>query len=188
MFEFNVVHYVPKFILRDKNGYALAKAIEAGIQMMNDIIETGVAYVNDVDEMPEWRLDELGWEYGILYDSTQDVEVKRQWVAKALELYKEYGTKNALVEYLTAVFDTVKLEEASAYGGSPYHFRLKVDGNYSVSNRDLIYKAIETVGNVRSVCDGITYGAVESNPVVYYAGAAAASWSIVNSATVEEGE
>ena len=180
MIKFDVMKNVPKFILRDRNGYAIARAIEAGIRAMNGIIEEGVSYINDTDAMPEWRLDELGWEYGILYDSTQSVDVKRAWIANALEMYKKYGTKNALMEYLIAVFDTVKLEEASEYSGQPYHFRLKVEGDYSTGNRDLIYKAIETVGNVRSVCDGVTYGAVTADTVYGYSGAGAVSMEITN--------
>ena len=60
MIKFDVTKNVPKFILRDKNGYAIAKAIEAGIQKMNDIVEEGVSYIEDTEAMPEWRLDELG--------------------------------------------------------------------------------------------------------------------------------
>ena len=180
MIKFDVMKNVPKFILRDKNGYAIAKAIQAGIQMMNDIVEEGVSYINDPDAMPEWRLDELGWEYGILYDSLQPADVKRKWIGDALENYKKYGTLGALREYLTAVFDTVKIEEASTYAGDPYHFRISVEGDYSMANRDLIYKAIETVGNVRSVCDGVTYGAVTADTVYAYAGAASSGMSIEN--------
>ena len=186
MIDFDVTQHLPKFILRDKNGYAMAKAIEAGIKYLNAKAEEALSIVINVDSMPEWRLDELGWEYGILYDSFQPVEVKRKWIANALEMYKKYGTKDALYEYLVAVFDTVKLEEASEYGGSPYHFRIKVEGEYSTGNRDLIYKAIDTVGNVRSICDGITYAAIEADPVVYYAGAGAVSVEIVN--TAQEGD
>ena len=36
MFTFDITKWVPRFLLNDKNGYALAKAIEAALQMMND--------------------------------------------------------------------------------------------------------------------------------------------------------
>ena len=42
MFKFYVSRFVPKFILADKNGYAIAKAIEAAMQYMNKAIDTGV--------------------------------------------------------------------------------------------------------------------------------------------------
>ena len=156
---------------------------------MNDVIETGVSWINDTDEMPEWRLDDLGWEYGILYDSLQSVDVKRQWVANALENYKRYGTLGALKEYLTAVFDIVQVQEASSYSGSPYHFKIKVEGDYTTANRDLIYKAIEVVGNVRSVCDGVTYSAVTADTVYGYTAVGGIGTAIVNySELVEEGE
>ena len=56
MIDFNVTQHVPKFILRDKNGYALAKAIEAGMRIMNDTAQDGLDCVTNIDTMPEWTL------------------------------------------------------------------------------------------------------------------------------------
>ena len=35
MFQVDITKWVPKFLLADKNGYAIAKAMEAGLQYMN---------------------------------------------------------------------------------------------------------------------------------------------------------
>ena len=92
MFELDITKWVPKFILADKNGYALAKAIEAGLQSANDIVSQGVDCITDVDAMPEWRLDEVAWEYNILYDYDADIATKRKWVSDAVQTYAIYGT------------------------------------------------------------------------------------------------
>ena len=81
MFVFDVTKYVPQFLLNDKNGYAMAKAIEAGINYMNTACLNGTKLIYDVDTMPEWRLDELAWEYNLVYDYTADIDVKRDWDA-----------------------------------------------------------------------------------------------------------
>lgn len=157
MFTFDVTKHVPRFLLEDKNGYALAKAIEAGVQMMNDTIQQGVNCIFDYDTMPEWRLDEMAWETGILYDYSAPVEVKRKWIENAMSLYSTYGTKGAVEEYLKAAFDTVTLEEWWEYGADPYHFRVTVTGEWSQANDDWAKKSIESVKNVRSVLDTIIF-------------------------------
>ena len=92
MIEFDISSLIPKFIMQDKNGFALAKAIERGVQMFNEIIQDSIDCILDVDKMPEWRLDELAQEYNILYDYTADVETKRKWIAKAGWYASMYGT------------------------------------------------------------------------------------------------
>ena len=188
MIDFNVTQHVPKFILRDKNGYALAKAIEAGMRIMNDTAQDGLDCVTNIDTMPEWRLDELADEYGILYDSFQSVETKRRWVANALDSYKRYGTPAMLLEYIRAAFDNVRLEEWNSYDGYSYHYRLVIDGEYDTAAAKLINKAIAVVGNVRSTCDGITYNAATADPTTDYNGAGVSGYTIVHYAAALEEE
>jgi P2-related tail formation protein len=158
MFEFDVTKWVPKFILRDKNGYALAKAIEAGMQMMNNIIEEGVNCIADYDTMPEWRLDELAWETNCLYDYNADISVKREWIRNAIPLYRLYGTPEAIYQYIGNYFDDIDLEEKWIYDGEPYHFRLTVEGDWTPEKEAWAKKAIGTAKNVRSVLDVIRIG------------------------------
>lgn len=158
MFTFEIKHFVPKFIMADKNGYALAKAIEAGLQMANDIINTGVKTLSDLDFMPEWRLDELAKEYGlILYDSTQPVAVKRQWIKDSNDFFKKFGTPNMLKQYLEAYFDSVQIQEWWEYNGVPYHFKVIVSGEYSAEKDSWCKAAIEKAKNLRSFLDEVVF-------------------------------
>ena len=159
MFTFNAEEWVPRFILKDKNGYAIAKAIEAGLQNMNDTVSQGLKCIADYETMPEWRLDELAWEYNILYDYDADVEIKRKWIANAMKFYSIYGTPAGIVQYLKAAFDNASIEEWTEYGGDPYHFRVNTTGEWSVENDAWARKSIAAVKNVRSVLDAITFNA-----------------------------
>lgn len=158
MFKFYASRHVPKFILADKNGYAVAKAIEAAMQYMNDAIETGVKCIYDFDSMPEWRLDELAWETGCLYDYHADIEAKRSWIRRAIPLYRLYGTPEAIYEYLGGYFDDIEVEENWQYGGEDYHFRVTVDGVWNPENEAWARKAIADAKNVRSVLDALAIG------------------------------
>lgn len=158
MFAFDITKWVPKFILNDKNGYAVAKAIEAALQYMNDTISAGVDLISDYDKMPEWRLDELAWETNCLYDYKADIETKRKWIANAFPLYRLYGTPQAIIQYIGSYFENVELEENWLYGGDPFHFRVTVKGEWTPEKEAWANKAIENAKNVRSVMDGIRIG------------------------------
>lgn len=158
MFTFDVNRFVPRFILEDKNGYAIAKAIEAAMQYMNNAILAGVKSIADYDTMPEWRLDELAWELNCLYDFKADIAKKRTWIKNAIPLYRLWGTPQAIYRYIAGYFDTVELEERWVYGGEPYHFRVTVSGEWTPENEAWARKAIATAKNVRSVLDSLMIG------------------------------
>ena len=163
MFVYDVSKYLPKFILADKNGYALAKAIETGIQILNDTINEGLNNVYNVDTMPEWRLDDLAWEYNLVYDFNADVDTKRKWISNALQFYRLHGTAAGIVQYLSAKFDSAKIEEYWQYGGDPFHFRVIVSGEWTEENDEWAKKSVRTVKNVRSILDNIIFNAGSSD-------------------------
>lgn len=153
MFTFEVEKWLPDFILADKNGYALAKAIQAAVQYMNDHIEEGIRQVTDYESMAEWRLDEMAWEYGIPYDYTADVEIKRKWIGEAETLYRLWGTKQGIVRYMDAYFEGAQLKENWEYNGSPFHFQMIFPGGWTPEKVAWATRAIEGVKNVRSILD-----------------------------------
>lgn len=158
MFEFEAARWVPRFILDDKNGYAVAKAIEAAMKYLNDTILQGVKCITDYDSMPEWRLDELAWELNCLYDYSADIETKRTWIKNAVPLYRLWGTPHAIYQYVRGYFDNIDLEENWIYGGEPYHFRMTVEGEWTAKNEAWVRRAIQTAKNVRSVLDSLRIG------------------------------
>lgn len=158
MFKFYIVQHVPEFILRDKNGYALARAIEAAIKYINDHVKSGVDTVIDVGNMPEWRLDEMAWELNCLYDFNADIDTKRIWIRDAIPLYRLYGTVQAIRLFLGGYFDEIEVEESWVYNGSPYHFSVLVDGEWTPENEAWAIRAIESSKNVRSVLDELSIG------------------------------
>lgn len=158
MFTFKIEQFVPRFILNDRNGYAIAKAIEAGLRDMNAVALEGFQCVSDYDTMPEWRLDELAWEYNCLYDYGVDIEQKRAWIRDARPLYRLFGTPQAVYKYLSGYFDGIEVEENWQYDGAPYHFRVTCDGEWTPENEAWARKAIAAAKNVRSVLDTLRLG------------------------------
>lgn len=158
MFTFNTEKWIPRFILNDKNGYAIAKAIEAAMQYLNDTVLRDVQRFTDPSKMPEWRMDEFAWEYNILYDYGSDIETKRKWIQQANRMNRIYGTPEAIYQYLGGYFDSLDVEENWVYGASAYHFRVTVEGEWTPENEAWANKAIASAKNVRSVLDTLRSG------------------------------
>ena len=154
--DLDIVRIVPRFILQDQNGWAMAKAIEAGLKRFLAIANEGIGTMLDPDVMPEWRLDEIAWEYNLLYDYEANVEVKRGWIRSARQFTRRLGTKDGIIDYLKAAFDEVILEEWPEYSGDPYHFRVTLTGNATEHGNTWATKTVNTVKNLRSTLDSIT--------------------------------
>lgn len=167
MITFDLAKWVPKFLLADKNGYALAKAVEAAMNSMNEKIQEGVDTITAPDKMPEWRLDEVANEYNILYDPTADIEDKRSWIKNAFATYRLYGTVAGLKQFLGAKFTSVSVSEWQDVGGTPFHFSVTVDGELTEEAQEWAQKSVAAVKNARSVCDSITFSSDSVTAVCY---------------------
>jgi P2-related tail formation protein len=154
----DITPLIPSFLLADRNGYALAKAIEKAAIILTDTIQAGVDAVLDVDKMPEWRLDEMAWEYNCLYDYNADIEAKRHWIRDVTPLYAVLGTPQAVYNFLEGYFDQIELEEYWQYAGKPFHFRVTVSGEWNDANEAWLRRTIAESKNVRSVLDDIALG------------------------------
>lgn len=149
---------IPHFLAEDKNGYAMAKAIEAGLKHFVKTIQDGLDCVVDVEKMPEWRLDEMAWELGCLYDHNADIKKKRAWILNSIPNYASYGTVEAIYKFLDGYFDGIEVEEWWQYGAEPYHFRVTTDGEWTNENEKWARNAIARIKNVRSLLDDLTPG------------------------------
>lgn len=95
--EFDMSHLIPRFLMNDKNGYALAKAIESCLICVVDIVAAGLLELLDVIHMSEWRLDEMAWEWNVTwYDYDADIETKRRTIAGMRSVFRTAGTPSAV--------------------------------------------------------------------------------------------
>ena len=144
--------------MRDRNGYAMAKAVDAAMLYFTEKVEAGIKLIDDVDAMPAWRLDELAWELDCLYDYSGTLARKREWIRNALPYSYVYGTPKAIKDYLEGYFGNVTVLEGSGYGLDPYHFMVVMDGTATEEELAWAAKAIERTKNVRSVSDSYVVG------------------------------
>ena len=158
MLEHNLSDLYPRFILRDRNGHAMAEALDAAMKYFTDKVEEGIKLIDDVDSMPEWRLDEMAWELDCFYDWQGTLAEKRDWIRNALPYSYDAGTPKAVREYLEAYLGDVTIQESP----SGYQFMTtSVSGLTSGSFSKIAY-AIEKAKNVRSVYVGFAIKSTET--------------------------
>ena len=163
MTTFKTHEIFPKFLMVDADGRAMCKAIEAGLRYFLEKSGEGLKILLDVDEMPEWRLDELAWEYNCLYDYNADVDIKREWIRNAYSNYRLHGTAEGIRQYLKIYFGESRVDEFWEFGGDPGEFNVTVTGLRSDENEAWIRKAVEKAKNVRSVLANIVFNGGESS-------------------------
>lgn len=156
MEKLDITHLVPNFILGDKNGWALAKAIEAGLQIYLEKIQEGIDSALNPDKMPEWRLDELAGDENIFwYDYHADIAVKREMVKNARKVYALLGTKVGSQRAIQDFAADARIEEWFEYAGIPSHFRIYSRLGEAAEYALAMAKSVNDVKRLTSVLDGI---------------------------------
>ncbi|MBQ8507227.1 MAG: phage tail protein [Clostridia bacterium] len=176
--NFEIERLVPRFLLQDKNGYALAKAMEALALRGMEIMDEAVAIHSDVEKMPEWRLDEMAQMLNASwYDYAADTETKRAVIRGAKEYYDRLGTPYAIERAISDVYGAGRIEEWFDYGGEPYHFRVFTTNVSALKeNRAKFLRLMDIVKNVRSVLDNIYYSGEEGTAAVTTAAAVVSAY------------
>lgn len=82
----------------------------------------------DIDEASEEALDALAVELQTpLYKNDYPLTVKRQIVKNSMLYYIRSGTRGAVEELLTDIYQGAEVEEWFEYGGKPNYFRVAID-------------------------------------------------------------
>lgn len=156
MDKLDITHLVPNFILGDKNGWALAKAIEAAMQIFLDKIQEGIDAALDPDKMPEWRLDELARDENVFwYDYSAPLAAKREMIKNASEVYATLGTRAGTQRAARDHVSDARIEEWYDYGGEPSHFRIFTNQGDAAESAAAMARSVMNVKRLTSVLDGI---------------------------------
>lgn len=166
----NILQLFPRYLLDDRDGYAMCRALEAGMNYFLEHAKTGMDIILDVDEMPEWRLDELAWEYNCLYDYDADITIKKEWIRNAYESFRYHGTAEGVRQYMSRYFGESSIQEWFEFEGDPGTFNVTVAGTMTAANEAWIRKAVAKAKNVRSELNLIIYGDECETDMIYSTG------------------
>lgn len=156
MDKLDITHLVPNFLLGDKNGWAMAKAIETAMQIFFEKVDEAVGAALDPDRMPEWRLDELARDENLFwYNPEADLDVKREIIKSARRTYAALGTLAGTESAAQDYAADARIEEWHEYGGEPAHFRIRSRSDNAVRNASAIAEAVNGVKRLGAVLEGI---------------------------------
>ena len=172
--------YLPEPLKRDEKMLAMAKTMTDKMLEVSGLSNRVLIY-SRIDELPEELLDILAYDFHCdWYDTSYQIEVKRNVIKSNAIIHKRLGTKYAVTKALTDVYKTATVQEWFEYGGNPYCFKVTVnvgseglteDTTKEIEQKMWFYK------NIRSHCDGIYYqldaeteATIRAAPVLMYGG------------------
>lgn len=152
----DITNLVPNFILGDKNGWALAKALEKLYEIVHEKAQEGIDAAINIDKMPEWRLDEVAVEENVFwYSFDAPVDVKREMIKNAGRNYALLGTKTGTENAIKDYCGDARVEEWFEYGGEPGYFRIHSRSSEAAENANALARSVEEVKRLSAVLDGI---------------------------------
>lgn len=158
------------YMKNDPTTKALCAALNPQFQQLADEVKVCLIY-SRIDELDDVALDELAWQLHIeWYDSTVDIEVKKQLIKKAMEVHMYRGTPYAVEEVIQAYFGDGYVQEWFDYGGDPFMFKV-ITNNPAVTAElaNQFIKVLNSVKNIRSHLETIIV-ALSGEMNFYYAG------------------
>lgn len=163
LYDSNITDILPETLASDPKVQALGYALKKAMQRLIGYSQNISIYAA-IDTAPEELLDLLAVEFNTqYYDTSMDVEVKRELVKNTFIWYMHTGTAAAVEELVKAVFGTGEVEEWFKYGGDPYHFKIHT---FNVESTDEMLRLAEilvkSVQNVRSHLEEVIVEIMES--------------------------
>lgn len=156
--ELNLPEQAPRLLREDRTGRAILKCMEHGLKELLQAIQSSQKLLYDVRTMPEWRLDELAWEYNVLwYDASADIETKREWILKASEIVPKIGTELAIDALIDAIYGQHEILNYTDFGGVLHSFMLTVSEPKGEYARHWSNAVLKKVLPLRCTFDGLGY-------------------------------
>lgn len=166
--ELSMLALQTAYMQKDPTTQALCTALDGELKKTIEGIYNIFIYqsLNTLDDTPfaHQLIDELAWQFHCdYYDADVDIETKKAVVKQSIKIHQKKGTPQAVTDLLQTAFPSnTQLYEWFQYGGKPYHFKI-LTSELNGAQVGKFLKALNSVKNARSYCDGIQlYEAIES--------------------------
>lgn len=144
IYSVNFADYLPEPLKQDSKMKALAAAVTEQMLCVSAEIDNVLIY-SRINELPEELIDILAFDMHVDWnDYSYPLEVKRDILKDSVKVHKKLGTKYAIEKALGTVYPYTKIEEWFNYGGKPFYFRIRLDGDYNsvINIADILQKML----------------------------------------------
>ncbi|NLU09452.1 MAG: phage tail protein I [Tepidanaerobacter acetatoxydans] len=150
--EIKLIDILPEPLKKDKTIVAIAKVLQKYIDENYEYIKRLLILPNIDNITDEKLIDHLAYQFHVdFYDQYLDIDKKKKLVKNSIPHHRRKGTKWAIENLLTTLFDVSWLKEWFEYDGKPYMFKIHTrDLIDSEEKYTKIIDAINTVKNTRS--------------------------------------
>lgn len=126
-----------------------------GIKTIKEDVEKLKLYSN-IKNLDDKILDQLAWQWNVeFYSSGLSKTKKIEMINRSYFHHITKGTVGSLESALKAIVSNLEVKEWYEYGGSPFMFRLIVEGDMLTEEEiATVYKLVDIYKNVRSYLDG----------------------------------
>lgn len=160
IYSVNFADYLPEILKYDPKMKAFAAAVTEQMLGVSAEIDNVLIY-SKINELPEELIDILAYDMHVdWYDYSYPLEKKRDILRGSVKIHKTLGTKYAIETALCTMYPDTKIEEWFNYGGNPFCFRIRLNGDYNsainivdILKKILIYKRASA--HLDTIC--ITY-------------------------------
>lgn len=158
--------------------YALSKMVKRILEYC-ERVSVYAAIDKQRDDVLDMLAIELDTQY---YETSLDIESKRNLIKGTLAWYATSGTPDAVKELVNSVFGEGDVEEWFDYGDDPYWFKIVTDAQLTPELYDKLTTMIKKVKNVRSALRNVEIHRNVSLPERFNSGVS--SWphrTVINS-------
>lgn len=184
----NLLRALPTVLQNDPSMAALAASIAEKLAARPGEIR-GLMIYTRIDELPEALLDVLAVDFKVdWWDPDYSLEEKRKTLKDSWRVHRMLGTKAAVETAISAIYPDTRVVEWFQYGGSPFHFKLRIDATYEDVDPQKHKRVLERVDyykNLRSHMEGVEYIVHPEAKAVAYADAVAGGIHMILSARME---
>lgn len=150
---------MPPNLLKDPFVKAMCDALDV---QLNKLVENNkkLSIYANIDNLPEEIINFLAWQFHVdFFDESWTLKQKRDAVKNSIKWHRYKGSIGVLEDYISTIFGNARVSEWFDYDGEPYHFKIDmITGEIpSIEALNKILKAIYTIKNTRSWCDGLGF-------------------------------
>lgn len=150
---------MPPNLLKDSFVKAMCDALDV---QLNKLVENNkkLSIYANIDNLPEEIINFLAWQFHVdFFDESWTLKQKRDTVKNSIKWHRYKGSIGVLEDYISTIFGNARVIEWFDYDGEPYHFKIDmITGEIpSIEALNKILKAIYTIKNTRSWCDGLGF-------------------------------
>ncbi|WP_163538314.1 phage tail protein I [Gracilibacillus sp. YIM 98692] len=149
--EVKLLDLLPENLRHSSDIIAAAESIDVGFLALVDEVEN-IEILPRVNELDEDVLDHLAYFLHVdFYESDLPLQEKRNLVNQSVMWHMRKGTKWAVEDIVSVIFDNATVTEWFEYGGNPYYFKVQTEETFTTdTDLNRLVRLINTTKNERS--------------------------------------